>query len=37
MVDVRPGVPAAALRAHYNNHGAVLLAGEGLYRLGDTW
>ncbi|GBF96850.1 (S)-ureidoglycine aminohydrolase [Raphidocelis subcapitata] len=37
VVDVRPGFPAAALRAHYNNHGAVLLAGEGLYRLGDSW
>ena len=39
VVDVPPGQADGGLvqQAHFNNHGALLLAGEGIYKLGDTW
>jgi hypothetical protein len=37
VVDVKPGFAAPAVRAHWNNLGALLLTGEGIFRLGESW
>lgn len=37
VVDVKPGASPPSVRSHYQNHGILLLAGEGILRLGDSW
>jgi hypothetical protein len=37
VMDVKPGQAAPAIKAHWNNLGVLVLSGEGIFRLGDSW
>uniref|UniRef100_A0A1D1ZJC2 Uncharacterized protein ylbA n=3 Tax=Magnoliopsida TaxID=3398 RepID=A0A1D1ZJC2_9ARAE len=37
MMDFQPGEYLNVKEVHYNQHGLLLLEGQGLYRLGDNW
>ena len=37
VMDFAPGQFLNVKEVHYNQHGLLLLAGQGVYRLGDTW
>jgi (S)-ureidoglycine aminohydrolase len=37
VMDFRPGEHLHIKEVHYNQHGLLLVAGKGIYRLGDDW
>ncbi|KAH0902608.1 hypothetical protein HID58_042111 [Brassica napus] len=37
IMDFQPGEFLNVKEVHYNQHGLLLLEGQGLYRLGDNW
>lgn len=37
VMDFLPGEYLNVKEVHYNQHGLLLLAGKGIYRLGDNW
>lgn len=37
VMDFLPGEHLNVKEVHYNQHGLLLLAGKGIYRLGDEW
>ncbi len=37
IMDFLPGEALNVKEVHYNQHGLLLLAGKGIYRLGDEW
>jgi len=37
IMDFKPGEYLNAKEVHYNQHGLLLLEGQGIYRLGDNW
>lgn len=37
IMDFQPGEFLNVKEVHYNQHGLLLLEGEGIYRLGDSW
>lgn len=37
IMDFQPGEYLNVKEVHYNQHGLLLLEGQGLYRLGDSW
>lgn len=37
VMDFYPGEYLNVKEVHYNQHGMLLLAGKGIYRLGDVW
>ncbi|EPS69697.1 ureidoglycine aminohydrolase, partial [Genlisea aurea] len=37
MMDFEPGEFLNVKEVHYNQHGLLLLEGQGIYRLGDSW
>jgi len=37
VMDFLPGQYLNVKEVHYNQHGLLLLAGKGIYRLGDEW
>lgn len=37
VMDFRPGEHLHVKEVHYNQHGLLLVAGKGIYRLGDDW
>ena len=37
VMDFLPGEHLNVKEVHYNQHGLLLLAGKGIYRLGDAW
>ncbi|KAK9790343.1 hypothetical protein WJX73_006610 [Symbiochloris irregularis] len=37
VMDFRPGEALYVKEVHYNQHGLLLLQGQGIYRLGDSW
>jgi (S)-ureidoglycine aminohydrolase len=37
VMDFAPGQFLNVKEVHYNQHGLLLLAGQGVYRLGDSW
>ena len=37
IMDFAPGEFLNVKEVHYNQHGLLLLAGQGLYRLADAW
>jgi (S)-ureidoglycine aminohydrolase len=37
VMDFLPGEHLNVKEVHYNQHGLLLLAGKGVYRLGDEW
>lgn len=37
VMDFRPGEHLHVKEVHYNQHGLLLVAGRGIYRLGDDW
>ncbi|KAH7619350.1 putative (S)-ureidoglycine aminohydrolase [Nannochloris sp. 'desiccata'] len=37
VMDFLPGEALNVKEVHYNQHGLLLLAGKGVYRLGDEW
>uniref|UniRef100_A0A5B7CBP3 Putative (S)-ureidoglycine aminohydrolase n=1 Tax=Davidia involucrata TaxID=16924 RepID=A0A5B7CBP3_DAVIN len=37
IMDFQPGEFLHVKEVHYNQHGLLLLEGQGLYRLGDSW
>ncbi|KAJ1415060.1 RmlC-like cupin domain superfamily [Sesbania bispinosa] len=36
-MDFQPGEFLNVKEVHYNQHGLLLLEGQGIYRLGDSW
>lgn len=37
IMDFQPGEYLNVKEVHYNQHGLLLLEGQGIYRLGDSW
>lgn len=37
VMDFKPGQHLVVKEVHYNQHGLVLLQGQGIYRLADSW
>ncbi|KAL6985885.1 (S)-ureidoglycine aminohydrolase [Sarracenia purpurea var. burkii] len=37
IMDFQPGEFLNVKEVHYNQHGLLLLEGQGIYRLGDSW
>ncbi|KAI4303285.1 hypothetical protein MLD38_038934 [Melastoma candidum] len=37
IMDFKPGEFLNVKEVHYNQHGLLLLEGQGIYRLGDSW
>ena len=37
IMDFQPGEYLTVKEVHYNQHGLLLLAGKGIYRLNDDW
>ncbi|KAF0909065.1 hypothetical protein E2562_030817 [Oryza meyeriana var. granulata] len=37
IMDFQPGEYLNVKEVHYNQHGLLLLGGQGIYRLGDSW
>jgi (S)-ureidoglycine aminohydrolase len=37
VMDFKPGQYLYIKEIHYNQHGLLLLQGQGIYRLGDNW
>ncbi|KAK3023230.1 hypothetical protein RJ639_043342 [Escallonia herrerae] len=37
IMDFQPGEFLSVKEVHYNQHGLLLLEGQGVYRLGDSW
>uniref|UniRef100_A0A0E0LKW1 (S)-ureidoglycine aminohydrolase n=1 Tax=Oryza punctata TaxID=4537 RepID=A0A0E0LKW1_ORYPU len=37
IMDFQPGEYLSVKEVHYNQHGLLLLEGQGIYRLGDSW
>ncbi|GFZ01092.1 ureidoglycine aminohydrolase [Actinidia rufa] len=37
VMDFQPGEFLNVKEVHYNQHGLLLLEGQGIYRLGDSW
>ncbi|XP_043718298.1 (S)-ureidoglycine aminohydrolase isoform X1 [Telopea speciosissima] len=37
IMDFQPGEYLYVKEVHYNQHGLLLLEGQGIYRLGDSW
>jgi (S)-ureidoglycine aminohydrolase len=37
VMDFQPGEYLYVKEVHYNQHGLLLLQGQGIYRLGNNW
>ena len=37
IMDFAPGEYLRTKEVHYNQHGLLMLQGQGIYRLGDSW